>query len=93
MRAATSFHISNEVQYRLSTWAARDIMADAGTGDYSNLEQPENYVESLKRAAEPDLPVRLEFGPRTIGYSLYFNLSANGWGDPDPRAQAVRQLN
>ncbi|WP_375452257.1 ABC transporter substrate-binding protein [uncultured Devosia sp.] len=83
----------NEVQYLLSTWAARDIMAASGTGDYSNLEQPENYVEALKRASQPDAPARLEFGPRTIGYSLLFNLSGNGWGQPDPRAQAVRELN
>jgi peptide/nickel transport system substrate-binding protein len=83
----------DEVHYRLSTWANRDIMAAAGTGDYSNLEQPESYIEALKRAAEPSSPVRLEFGPRTIGYSLLFNLSGNGWGEPDERGQAVRELN
>jgi peptide/nickel transport system substrate-binding protein len=83
----------NEMHYRLSTWADRDVQAAAGTGDYSNLEQPENYVEALQRAAEPDAPVRLEFGPRTIGYSMLMNFSANGWGDPDEREQAVRELN
>ena len=83
----------NEVHYRLSTWADRDVQAVAGTGDFSNLEQAENYVESLRRAAEPDSPARLAFGPRTIGYSLYFNFSANGWGEPDERRQAIRELN
>lgn len=83
----------NETQYRLSTWADRDTQAVAGTGDYSNLEQPENYVEALQRAAQPDSPARLAFGPRTIGYSLLMNFSANGWGEPDERAQAVRELN
>ena len=83
----------NEMHYRLSTWADRDVQAVAGTGDFSNLEQAENYVESLRRAAEPDSPARLAFGPRTIGYSALPNLSANGWGDPDDRAQAIRDLN
>jgi peptide/nickel transport system substrate-binding protein len=83
----------NEVHYRLSTWADRDVQAVAGTGDFSNLEQAENYVESLKKAADPNSPARLAFGPRTISYSLYPNLSGNGWGEPDARAQAVRELN
>jgi peptide/nickel transport system substrate-binding protein len=83
----------NEMHYRLSTWADRDVQAVAGTGDFSNLEQAENYVESLRRAAEDDSPARLAFGPRTISYSMYPNLSGNGWGEPDTRAQAVRELN
>ncbi|MES2145331.1 MAG: ABC transporter substrate-binding protein [Pseudomonadota bacterium] len=83
----------DEMQYRLSTWADRDVQAIAGTGDFSNLEQAENYVESLKKAADPASPARLAFGPRTIGYSLLPNLSANGWGEPDARGQAVRELN
>jgi peptide/nickel transport system substrate-binding protein len=83
----------DEMQYRLSTWADRDVQAVAGTGDFSNLEQAENYVEALKKAADPASPARLAFGPRTIGYSVLLNLSANGWGEPDERAQKVRELN
>ena len=83
----------DEMQYRLSTWADRDVQAVAGTGDFSNLEQAENYVESLKKAADPASPAKLAFGPRTIGYSIYPNLSANGWGEPDERGQAIRALN
>jgi peptide/nickel transport system substrate-binding protein len=83
----------DEMHYRLSTWADRDVQAVAGTGDFSNLEQAENFVESLRRSADPDAPARLEFGPRIIGYSLYPNLSGNGWGEPDARAQAIRELN
>ena len=78
----------NELQYRLSTWADRDVQAVAGTGDFSNLEQPESYVEALKRSADPTSPARLDFGPRSIGYTLFPNLSANGWGEPDARGQA-----
>lgn len=83
----------DEMHYRLSTWADRDVQAVAGTGDFSNLEQAENYVEALKKAADPASPAKLAFGPRTIGYTLYPNLSGNGWGEPDERAQAVRELN
>ncbi|SCB11758.1 ABC transporter substrate-binding protein [Rhizobium multihospitium] len=83
----------NELHYKLSTWADRDVQAVAGSADLSNLEQPENFVASLKRAAQPDAPARLAFGPRLIGYNLQMNFSANGWGNPDDRAQAVRELN
>ena len=83
----------DELQYKLSTWADRDVQAVAGTGDFSNLEQAESFVEALKKAADPKAPARLAFGARTIGYSLLFNLSANGWGDPDPRGEAIRNLN
>jgi peptide/nickel transport system substrate-binding protein len=83
----------DETIYRLSTWGDRDVQAVAGTGDFSNLEQPENYVESLRRAAAADAPARLAFGARTIAYTLYPNLSGNGWGGPDKRGQAVRELN
>lgn len=83
----------NEMHYKLSTWADRDVQTVAGSADFSNLEQPENFVESLKRAAQKDAPARLAFGPRLIGYNLDMNFSANGWGEPDARAQAVRELN
>ncbi|WIJ23771.1 ABC transporter substrate-binding protein [Devosia sp. RR2S18] len=83
----------NEMHYRLSTWADRDVQAVAGSGDFSNLEQAESYVESLRRSAEDTAPARLQFGARTIGYALRMNMSANGWGEPDDRAQAVRELN
>jgi peptide/nickel transport system substrate-binding protein len=83
----------DELHYKLSTWADRDLQAVAGSGDISNLEQPENFVASLKRAADPNAPARLAFGPRLIGYNLLMNFSANGWGSPDERGQAVRELN
>ena len=83
----------DELHYKLSTWADRDVQTIAGSADFSNLEQPENFVEALKRAAEETAPARLAFGPRVIGYNLYLNFSGNGWGEPDERGQAVRELN
>ncbi|AJY48438.1 periplasmic alpha-galactoside-binding protein [Martelella endophytica] len=83
----------DELQYKLSTWADRDVQTIAGSADFSNLEQPENFVVALRRSAEETAPARLAFGPRLIGYNMRLNLSGNGWGDPDERAQAVRELN
>jgi peptide/nickel transport system substrate-binding protein len=83
----------DELEYRLSTWADRDVQTVAGTADFSNLEQAESFVEALRRSAADDAPARLAFGARTIGYSLDMNFSANGWGEPDARGQAVRELN
>jgi peptide/nickel transport system substrate-binding protein len=83
----------DETHYRLSTWADRDVQAVAGSGDFSNLEQAESYVEALRRSAEESAPARLQFGARTIGYALQMNMSGNGWGEPDEREDAVRELN
>ena len=52
----------DELHYKLSTWADRDVQTIAGSADFSNLEQPENFVEALKRAAEETAPARLAFG-------------------------------
>jgi peptide/nickel transport system substrate-binding protein len=82
----------NEVSFKLSTWADRDVQTVAGTGDLSNLEQPENYVEALKGASAATAPARLAFGQRLGGYALYLNLAANGAGGPDAQGQAVREL-
>src|SRR5690606_38591611 len=49
-------------------------------------------VDSLRRGADESAPARLQFGPRTIGYTPQMNMSGNGWGDPDARAQAGRGL-
>ena len=83
----------DEIHYQLSTWADRDVQAVAGTGDFSNLEQPENYVESLKRAADPNAPARLDFGAAHHRLQSSLNFSGNGWGEPDERGQAIRELN
>ncbi len=83
----------DETQYFLSTWADRTTQAISGSGDWSNMEEPGEYVAALQRAAEEDAPARLEFGPRIIGYTVDMNYGTTGWGDPDARASAVRELN
>lgn len=83
----------DEVQYKLSTWSDRTIRTVAGSADFSNMEQPQNFPEALKRSAEENAPARLEFGARTIGYALEPNYSLNDWGSPDERGMEVRKLN
>ena len=83
----------DEVQYKLSTWSDRTVQAVAGSGDWSNMENANNYVAALQRSAEDDAPARLEFGPRIIGFNLEPNYATTGWGNPDERASRVRELN
>ena len=83
----------DELQYRLLSWNDREVQVIAGASDLANVEIPGSFVEVLRQAAKPAAPFRLAFGPRTYGYSLFLNLSGNGWGSPDARAQAVRGLN
>ena len=81
------------MQYRLSTWADRDVQAVAAPATSRTSSSRRTTSKSLRRGADPAAPARLEFGPRIIGYSLFPNFSANGWGEPDERGQAVRELN
>jgi peptide/nickel transport system substrate-binding protein len=83
----------DELQYRLLGWNDRDIQVIAGTSDLANVEVPGNYVEVLRQAARPGAPFRIAFGPRGAAYSILLNLSGNGWGEPDARAQQIRRLN
>ena len=68
----------NEMHFRLSTWSDRTAQAVAGTGDFSNMEDPGNYVEALKQSQSPDSPVKANFGPRVLSWRLDLNLAANG---------------
>jgi len=83
----------DELQYRLLGWNDRDIQVIAGGSDLANVEVPGSYAEVLRRAARPEAPFRVAFGPRGAAYAVQMNLSGNGWGDPDARGQAVRRLN
>lgn len=65
----------NEMLFRLSTWGDRTAQAVAGTGDFSNMEDPGNYVEALKQSQSEDSPVKVNFGPRTLGWQLMLNYS------------------
>ena len=83
----------DEVQFKLSTWSDRTIQTVAGNADMSNMENPANYIESLRQSTKKSAPARLEFGPRTLGWSMFTNLSEDYGAKGDERALAVRELN
>ncbi len=65
----------NEMHFKLTTWSDRTTQAVAGTGDFSNMENPGNYVEALKQSQAEDSPTKAQFGPRVLSWELEFNLS------------------
>lgn len=72
----------NEMHFKLTTWSDRTTQAVAGTGDFSNMENPGNYVEALKQSQSPDAPVQVNFGPRVLSWRLELNFSeTNGVED------------
>ncbi|MBV9247143.1 MAG: ABC transporter substrate-binding protein, partial [Methylobacteriaceae bacterium] len=81
----------DEVQFKLSTWEDRTIQTVAGTADYTNMEDPSLYLESLKKAADPKFPNALYWGPRALSWRLDFNLSTVCGVDND-KVKALRDL-
>lgn len=65
----------NEMHFKLTSWSDRTTQAVAGTGDFSNMENPGNYVEALKQSQDPDSPTVAQFGPRVLSWNLELNLS------------------
>jgi len=80
----------NEMHFRLSTWGDRTVQAVAGTGDFSNMEDPGNYVEALKQSQDADSPIRANFGPRVLAWRLTLNLDAAS--AEDEAEKALRSL-
>ena len=81
----------HETIYKLTTWDDRTTQALAGTGDYSNMENPGNYVEALKQNKDPNSPVRSVFGSRSLTWKLYVNLSSE-FGAQDDYDRELRKL-
>ncbi len=65
----------DEISFKLSTWEDRTIQTIAGTADYTNMEDPNLYLESLKKAAEPNFPNNLYWSVRSLSWRADFNLS------------------
>jgi len=65
----------NEMHFKLSNWADRTTQAVAGTGDFSNMQDPGNYVAALRQSQSEDAPTEARFGPRTLSWEIEFNLS------------------
>ncbi|RME66480.1 MAG: ABC transporter substrate-binding protein [Caldilineae bacterium] len=69
----------------------RTLATLAGSADHSNLENPSTFIETLKRAEEPDAHFRVEWGPETLGFGMHLNMSKH-LGVKDERDAAVREL-
>lgn len=67
----------NEMHFKLTTWDDRTTQAVAGTGDWSNMENPGNFVEALKQSQDADSPVSAKFGPRTLAWRIELNFAQN----------------
>ncbi len=67
----------NEMHFKLTTWDDRTTQAVAGTGDWSNMENPGNFVEALKQSQDPAAPVSAKFGPRTLAWRIELNFAQN----------------
>ncbi|MCY4542577.1 MAG: ABC transporter substrate-binding protein [Rhodobacteraceae bacterium] len=65
----------NEMHFKLTSWSDRTTQAVAGTGDFSNMENPGNYVAALEQAQKPDSPTTIKFGVRVLAWELELNLS------------------
>jgi peptide/nickel transport system substrate-binding protein len=74
-----------------STGVGRTLSTLAGSGDHSNLENPSTFIETLKRADEPDAHFYVEWGPELLAYSLHMNQSAS-LGVETERDTALRDL-
>ena len=69
----------------------RTLSTMAGTGDHSNLENPDVFIETLKRAQESDAHFYVEWGPELLSFSLHMNQSAS-LGVEDERDVELRKL-
>jgi len=70
----------------------RTLCTLAGDCDHSNLENPAGeFVESLKRAQEPDAHFDITWGPELLAFELIINQSAD-IGVKDEKEAAIREL-
>lgn len=82
----------DEVTFQKGTsGVGRTMGTMAGSLDHDNVENPEVFVEMMKKAADPNVHFYLEWGPELLAYDLELNLSAN-LGVKDERDAALRNL-
>ena len=70
----------------------RTLCTLAGGCDHTNVENPSTeYVDTLKRAQEPDAQFQMNWGPEDLGFEIQLNQSET-LGLKDDRDTAVRTL-
>ncbi len=82
----------DEMHFKLSTWESRTLETMSGQADFSNMENPPIYIETLRKLANPDSPTKAMFGPRNLAFQIQMNFNPT-LAVTDEREAAIRQLN
>lgn len=81
----------DEMHFKLATWESRTLETMAGTADFSNMENPPIFIETLRKLADPNSPTKAMFGPRNLAYQIQLNMNPT-LAVTDEREAAIRQL-
>jgi peptide/nickel transport system substrate-binding protein len=83
----------DEATYRKGpSGTGRTLCTLGGECDHTNVENPSSeYIETLKKAQDPNATFSLYWGPELLTFSLEVNQSAD-FGAKDDRDKAVREL-
>jgi peptide/nickel transport system substrate-binding protein len=85
-------YIDEAVYQKGPSGTGRTLCTLAGGCDHTNIENPSTeYVETMKRAQEPDAHFNVSWGPETLSYYVALNQS-DSLGVKDDRDTAVREL-
>ncbi|PNH88232.1 alpha-galactoside-binding protein [Vibrio diazotrophicus] len=82
----------DEMHFKLATWESRTLETMSGQADFSNMENPPIYIETLRKLANPDSPTKAMFGPRNLAFQIQMNFNPT-LSVTDEREAAIRQLN
>ncbi|MGG5575338.1 ABC transporter substrate-binding protein [Vibrio diazotrophicus] len=82
----------DEMHFKLATWESRTLETMSGQADFSNMENPPLYIETLRKLANPDSPTKAMFGPRNLAFQIQMNFNPT-LSVTDEREAAIRQLN
>jgi peptide/nickel transport system substrate-binding protein len=82
----------DELHFKLGSWETRTLETMGGTIDFSNMENPPIYIETLRKLASKDSPAKAMFGPRNLAYQIQMNMNKT-LAASDDRERALRELN
>lgn len=85
-------YIDEAVYQKGPSGVGRTLCTLAGGCDHTNVENPSSeYIDTLKRAQEPDAQFKMNWGPEDLGFKIQLNQS-EVLGIKDDRDKAVRAL-
>jgi peptide/nickel transport system substrate-binding protein len=82
----------DEMHFNLGTWEGRTIQTLAGTADFSNMENPPIYLETLRKLAGDNAKATAMFGPRNLSWAIQMNQNPT-MSVADTRQEGIRLLN